>query len=261
MSSKGYSQSAPLLVLKKISDILDVFSLSRPELTLAEIREATGLPTSTVQRLIGNLVDQGFLDRTSNGIRVGVRMAYWAAPASHGMEILDLVKPVLQELRDETGETTAFFQASMGYRVCVALAETRHLLRRTMHVGRILPIHAGSGGRVLLAWNDDLMARVLDGELSQVAKATITDTEELRRAVEQTRIDGYAITSSENTSGASGISAPVFNAQADLVGALTITGPVLRMPRDLCENWVELLLAGAERITRMMGGRQPGMIG
>lgn len=248
---------APLLVLSKISDILDSFSLSRPELTLTEIRQSTSLPTSTVQRLVGNLVAQGFLDRTREGYRVGVKMSYWAAPATHGVEILDTLKPVLNELRDSLGETVGFFQESMGYRVCVAMAETHHMLRRAMRVGRILPLHAGSAGRVLLAWNPELAQRVLATDLDRLTESTITNTEELRRAVRQTRINGYAITTGERESGASGLSAPVFNAQADLVGALTVMGPTLRMPLELCEEWVEDLVAAAERITRMIGGRIP----
>lgn len=251
-------QPAPLLVLKKISDILDAFTLARPELTLADIRTFTGLPTSTVQRLVGNLAAHGFLDRTVDGFRVGVKMSYWAAPATQGVEPLELLKPALRDLRDEVGETVCFYQSSLDYRVCVAVAETNHMLRRPMSVGRILPLHAGSAGRVLLAWDADLAARVLAGDLDRLTDTTITDGDELRRAVEQTRIDGYAITTGERESGASGLSAPVFNAQADLVGALTIMGPALRMPPSLCERWVEPLVGSANRITRILGGRIPG---
>ena len=46
------SKHQPLLVLSKITEILDAFSLSRPSMTLGEIHQATGLPTSTVQRLV-----------------------------------------------------------------------------------------------------------------------------------------------------------------------------------------------------------------
>ena len=257
MSTTRSPQSAPLLVLKKISDILDAFSLSRPELTLADIREATGLPSSTVQRLVGNLTAHGFLDKAQSGYRVGLKLSYWAAPASQGIDSIDTIKPVLGELRDDLGETVGFFRASLNYRVCVAVAETHHILRRDMRVGRILPLHAGSAGRVLLAWDDELAERVFANELDRVTELTITDTDTLRRAVEQTRIDGYAITTGERESGASGLSAPVFNAQADLVGALTIMGPTFRMPRELCEAWVENLVDTAERITRMIGGRHP----
>lgn len=127
------SNSNALLVLAKLSSILDALSLSRPVLSLADIREATGMPNSTVQRLVTNLTSQGFLDREADAYRIGMRMAYWAAPATRGMEILDVISPVPKTLRDTTGETACFFKAEQHYRVCVAIAETRHALRREMH--------------------------------------------------------------------------------------------------------------------------------
>jgi DNA-binding IclR family transcriptional regulator len=251
------SSSAPLLVLKKISDILDAFSLRRPELTLTEIREATGLPTSTAQRLVGNLVANGFLDRVGDRYRVGLKMSFWAAPASQDLDRLELIKPVLADLRDRLGETVCFFESSMHYRVCVAMAETHHMLRREMKVGRILPLHAGSAGRVLLAWTAGLLEHIEAESLDRLTDSTITSQEALRSAVERTRQDGYAITTGERQTGASGLSAPVFDSQGDLVGAVTVMGPTLRMPLEVCEQWVEDLLAAAEQITRMLGGRRP----
>ena len=257
MVSTGSSASAPLLVLRKISDILDAFSLRHPELTLTDIREATGLPTSTVQRLVGNLVANGFLDRTGDQYRVGLKMAFWAAPATQDLDRLHILKPVLADLRDRLGETVCFFESSMHYRVCVAMAETRHMLRREMKVGRILPLHAGSAGRVLLAWTEGLMDQMVTESLDQLTDTTITDRRVLEEAVLQTRRDGYAITTGERQSGASGLSAPVFDSQGELVGAVTVMGPTLRMPQDVCKQWIEDLLAAAEQITRMLGGRRP----
>ncbi|MBD8042841.1 IclR family transcriptional regulator [Arthrobacter sp. Sa2BUA2] len=252
------SSSNNLLVLGKISSILDAFSLSRPVLSLADIREHTGMPTSTVQRLVANLVSQGFLDRDADAYRIGMRMAYWAAPATRGMEVIDVLSPLLKTLRDTTGETSCFFKAEQHYRVCVAMAETRHTLRREMHLGKILPLHAGSAGRVLLAWDRELMDSVLRNPLEPITESTITSTEHLIAAVKTTRTDGYAITVGEREDGASGLSAPVFDSAAGLVGAVTLSGPTLRMPQETCEKWVEPLLTTAEHMTRLIGGRFPG---
>ena len=46
----GSSKHKPLLVLGKITEILDAFSLAKPSMTLGELQQVTGLPTSTVQR-------------------------------------------------------------------------------------------------------------------------------------------------------------------------------------------------------------------
>jgi DNA-binding IclR family transcriptional regulator len=49
----------------------------------------------------------------------------------------------------------------------------------------------------------------------------------------------------------------VFDSTGALVGAVTISGPTLRMPYAVCEGWVEDLLSTAERMTRLVGGRFP----
>jgi DNA-binding IclR family transcriptional regulator len=253
----GSSKQQPLLVLGKITEILDAFSLSRPSMTLGEIQQATGLPTSTVQRLVSNMVAQRLLDRVGDQIRIGARMAYWAATAVKDLDVLSVVNPVLKEIRDKTGETACFFKVEQTFRVCVALAETRHALRRDMYVGKVIPLHAGSASRVLLAWNPELAEKILAAHLEPLTDGTVTSPDELRTLIAQAKADGYAITAGEREDSASGLSAPVFDSAADIVGAITISGPTIRMPREQCEAWVELLVGYAEQITRTIGGRIP----
>ncbi|KAA0115218.1 MAG: transcriptional regulator, IclR family protein [Mycobacterium sp.] len=254
--SDAASNKKPLLVLGKITEILDAFTLSRPSMTLGELQQATGLPTSTVQRLVTNMAAQGFLDRVGDQVRVGTRMAYWAASAMKDLDILSVLKPVLTELRDVTGETACFFRVEQHYRVCVAIAETRHALRRDMSVGKLIPLHAGSAGRVLLAWNPALAEEILAGPLEPMTDGTVTSPDELRALIAKAKEDGYAISAGEREGSASGLSAPVFDASGDIVGALMISGPTLRMPLAQCEAWVDLLVGSAERVTRTLGGRK-----
>jgi DNA-binding IclR family transcriptional regulator len=251
------SSGTPLLVLRKITAILDAFSLARPELSLADIRAVTGVPHSTVQRLVANMVQEGILDRHGDKFRVGVRMAHWAAPATQGLDFLELLTPVLRRLRDELGETACIFRESQGKRVCIALAETRRMLRRVVQVGEIMPLHVGAAGRVLMAWTPDVAEQIYQSGLHSLTDQTITDAASLEAAVAKTRADGFAITTGERVSGASGISAPIFGPQGELYGALTVMGPAMRMPYDVCASWVEPVLAAAEEATRVIGGVVP----
>ncbi|QRP44403.1 IclR family transcriptional regulator [Amycolatopsis sp. FDAARGOS 1241] len=238
----GAGGHTPLLLLGKITEILNVFTLREPALTLREIQRATGIPSSTVQRLATNLVAHGFLDRAGDRFRIGVKMAYWAAAAAREVDVLAVVNPVLKDLRDVTGETACFFRAEGEHRVCIAVAETRHGLRREMSVGRIAPVSVGAPGRVLLP---------------QLTAGTITDRDELRKLIKQTAADHYAITVGERVDSASGVAAPAFDSAADLVGAVVVQGPTLRMPYEKCVEWVDLVVEHAERITRALGGRMP----
>jgi DNA-binding IclR family transcriptional regulator len=245
----------PLLVLAKIRGILDAFSLSKPALTLAEIRASTGYPTSTVQRLVANMVAEQFLDREGDSFRIGVNFAYWAAPATRGLDIIDILRPVLTGLRDETGETVTLFRNEQDMRVCVAMAETRHAIRREMHIGKTLPLHAGSAGRVLLAWDAAALERVTTQPLDRFTSATIDDPDHLRAVVAETRKAGYTTTSDERDEGASGMAAPIFDSAGEVYAALAISGPTLRVTPEKCAEWAEPLVAAAEQATRLIGGR------
>jgi DNA-binding IclR family transcriptional regulator len=256
-SAASSPKQQPLLVLGKITEILDAFSLVRPEMSLGEIQQATGLPTSTVQRLVSNMVAQGLLDRKGDRIRIGVRMSYWAATALKDLDVLAVVNPVLKEIRDKTGETACLFKVEQEYRVCVAVAETHHSLRRDMYVGKVIPLHVGSASRILLAWNPDLAERILAAPLEPMAEFTVTSPDELRGLIAQAKADGYAITTGEREDSASGLSAPVFDAAGDILGAITISGPTIRMPIAQCEAWVDLVVGYAEQVTRTIGGRLP----
>lgn len=247
----------PLLVLGKIRQILDCFRLSEPELSLGRIRELTGMPTSTVQRLVANLVAAEFLDRQGERYRIGVKLAFWAAPALRGRDELEAVRPVLERLRELTGETAALFRREGTLRVCVAMAETGHAVRRAMHVGHLSPAHTGSAGRVLLAWDDAAFDEVLAAGPERVTASTLVEPEELRAALRATRRDGYAITSDERDEGATGIAAPVFDAAGRVVAAMSVSGPSVRFDARAAAACVETLVSSAERATRLIGGRLP----
>jgi DNA-binding IclR family transcriptional regulator len=254
-------QEAPLLVLGKITAILDAFSLRNDSLTGAEIRRATGIPASTAHRLLANLVAEGFLDRTDDRYSIGARMAYWAAPAVRRLDIVDLLSPALTELRDETEETAVFFRVEQRQRVCIGLVETRHELRREMRLGRVMPLHVGSTGRVLLAWTPGLLDDVLAEPLEPLTPDTIVDAESLRRVVDATRAQGFAITTGERESAASGIAAPVFDRRAELVGAISVQGPTLRLTEARLTELIDPVVGAADRLTQALAGRAPRGLG
>lgn len=248
---------SPGLMLGRVRAILDAFSLPEPVRTASQIARATGLPSSTTHRLVGQLVEHGLLDRDGDGYRIGALVAYWAGPAVVGRDLTAVLNPQLEALRVETGETACFFRPEGESRVCIAVAETHHGLRREMYVGRIQPLHVGSAGRVILAWRPDLLERITAAPLEAMTEATVTDATRLRDLVSETHAEGYAITVGERVEAASGLSAPVFDAHGVLTGALTLMGPTLRMPREQCEAYVDAVVSAADRTTAAIGGRRP----
>jgi DNA-binding IclR family transcriptional regulator len=137
-------------------------------------------------------------------------------------------------LRDETGESAQLYVRDGDHRVCVAAAERPSGLRDTVPVGARLPLIAGSGGKVLLAWDEP-------GEWPAGV-----DVSELR-AVRQR---GWAASVAEREAGVASVSAPVHGPDGSVIAALSVSGPIDRLGRKPGPKFAPALVRGADRLRR-----------
>ena len=136
--------------LERAASILD--AVGRSAVSASQLSRQTGLSVSTTHRLALQMVTYGFLRRTENGaFRLGDRFVR-SALENAGM-------PVLQGLRDRTGETAQLWVRRGDERVCLLSADSRHELRAILPVGARLPLPQGSSGR-LLAADDEALAEL-----------------------------------------------------------------------------------------------------
>ncbi|MEV4316319.1 IclR family transcriptional regulator [Actinocrispum sp. NPDC049592] len=255
MSEERGGAGAPVLVLRKFRQILESFTIERPEQTLQQITRATGLPASTCQRLVQNLVREGFLDRHEDVYRVGLGLVQWAAPGTFGLDIVRLTKPALQQLRDETGETACLYVRDGAFRTVVSLAESRHTVIRLFVVGMVMPLHAGSAGKVFLAWDPLARKDAVQHGLSRFTPRTIVDIDLLTEQLDQVRQDGYASSFEERDLGAASISGPVFGMGGELTAAIGIGAPTQRMSPADVPRLAPLVVEAAASASRLLGYR------
>ncbi|MDP9987542.1 IclR family transcriptional regulator [Arthrobacter sp. FW306-05-C] len=233
MASERSSGSAqPLLVLRKVSEILNCFSIEFPEPTLQQIVRQTGLPSSTCQRLVQNMVREGFLDRDGDRYRIGLRLVQWATPGTFGLDVVRLVHPFLQELRDKTGETACLYMRDGAFRTVVAVAETRHVVMRPFLVGQVMPMHAGAPGKIFLAFDPEAREAIQDTELTSYTSATPDTWEKLDSQVSEAKAAGFYAAFGERNSDVGSISAPVFNHAGRLAAVLGVGFPTQRVSPD-----------------------------
>ncbi len=201
-------------VIDKSAAILEALAAQGP-MPLSGLVEATGIPRPTAHRLAVALESHGLVGRDERGrFRLGLRLAAWgrvAAPLS--ASVLERSAEVLNALRDESGESAQLYVREGAYRVCVAAAERPSGLRDTVPVGARLPLDAGSGGKVLLAWADP--ATWPDG----------ADPVALRGV----RQRGWAASVAEREAGVASVSAPVHGPDGTVIAALSVSGPIDRL--------------------------------
>src|SRR3954465_12989377 len=89
-----------ILVMEKAVRVLDCFSPGQTRLSVSDIRRMTGMPNSTVARLVRTLVASELLQRTGDEYCVGLRVLGWASAASAGSDLLVAAAPVAAHLRD-----------------------------------------------------------------------------------------------------------------------------------------------------------------
>lgn len=251
----GAGSATPVLVLRKITQILRAFSIEHPELTVGQITRATELPASTCQRLVRNLVLEGFLDRDGDHYRIGLEFVRWAAPGTFGLDIVALTRPALQQLRDDTGETACLHVRHGPFRTIISLAESRHPITRLFAIGMVMPLHAGSAGKVLLAWDRTARQDAVGYGLSRFTDQTVVDIDQLTDQLAAIRELGYAASFEERDIGASSVSAPVFGLDGEVKAALGIGAPVQRLGPTDVPKVAPIVLAAARDASLRLGWR------
>jgi DNA-binding IclR family transcriptional regulator len=158
-----------------------------------------------------------------------------------GLDLVEVTRPVLAALADETGESTQLYVRDGDRRVCVASVERAGRgLRDTVPVGAVLPLDRGSGGKVLLAWADD-------GE--RFPRIEATELEEIRHR-------GWAESVAEREAGVASVSAPVFGPVGGVTAAVCASGPSSRLGERPGERLAEPVVAAAREIEGSLGSRR-----
>jgi DNA-binding IclR family transcriptional regulator len=207
---------------------------------LAELCERTGLPRATAHRLAAGLETHRLLARDGQGRwRLGPALSELAGHVADPLPTAGAA--VLPRLREITGESVQLYRREGTWRVCVAALEPPAGLRDTVPVGARLPMTAGSGAKVLLAFADAATQQAV------LPAAKFTD-----RALADVRRRGWAQSVAEREPGVASVSAPVRDGRGNVIAAISVSGPIDRMGRRPGARWAADLIAASEALTRRL---------
>jgi DNA-binding IclR family transcriptional regulator len=237
------------LVLGKVKDILDLFTLEEPELDLKQIREGSGLPNSTCVRLVRNMLNDGLLSQVGPNYRIGLSVVRWAAVARQGLGLVETANPTLNWLRDQTGESAGLFVRDGHFRVCIALAESTRAVGRRLTLGNVLPIHVGAPGKTLLAFDASSDAVVDTLTLEPMTEQTLTDRKALLQELNRIRRDGFAVSHGEWNSEVAGVAAPIFGADGHMIAVVGVSGPLTRLGKEVLPDVIRSVTRAAAEVS------------
>jgi DNA-binding IclR family transcriptional regulator len=247
----GSPPQYPIEAVDKAFQMLNLFREQR-RLRLSDAREALGLTQSRAHRLMAMLVYHGF------AVQDGVTRTYQPGPALvdlglsvvQGMDIRSVARPVLEELAADLGETTALGVLEGDRIRFVDAVESELFLRVASRVGKVLPAHATSLGKALLAELPDQTLRVLypAERLDPVTARTIVRRSALEEQLRLVRRRGYAVNASESEEGISSVAMAVRDPARGAVAAISVAAPAGRMPAAQIKIVAERLAVAVESI-------------
>lgn len=209
----------------------------------------TGLAKSTGSRLLHALERHQLLERDDDGFRPGALFALYTARHEPTVELERVATPVLQRIAAQTGETVNLAVPRGSAVVQIAQVDSSYLLGATNWVGVEVPAHCTALGKVFLAFGRIALPA---GPLERRTARSPRTAAALERQLETVRTQGYAVARGELEPGLDAVAAPVRSADGDVVAALSVSGPDVRLA-DQLEDVGHLLIRETQTLSGLLG--------
>jgi len=225
--------------------LLETLADDQP-LGVSELSRRAGIDKSAAHRLAVTLHAAGWLHRTNDGRwRIAPALARLVTRASAD-SLVTIVHPLLETLRDSTGETAMLVAIERDALVVLDVADSRHALRITSPVGSELPIRNSSALRAIAAHSSP----------SELERLRRLDRGLDDRTLAETRRRGWAINDREITPDTRVVGAAVLGPEGQPLGALIVCAPTSRIDLRAMHRIGALVAETAEQASAAVAGRR-----
>jgi DNA-binding IclR family transcriptional regulator len=213
--------------------LLEAFRPGEEAVSLAQLAARTELHKTTVLRLAASLERAGLLMRMPGGsFRLGGRILALANVYRSSLHLDRVVRPFLETLVQETGESASFYLREGKSRLCMARIETPRPLRVAITEGSLAPLDDTATGLVLRGLRP----------ASAPDRASPSDP---------------VFTSGVGDAETASASAPVLSTAGEILGALTVSGPASRFTAEVAARAMPSLAHTAHAFSAFLAGAPP----
>ena len=237
--------------------ILDCFTIEKPEWGVRELADHLGANKSTVYRQMASMESAGILmkNEEKGSYRLGMKLFELGSRVDIKRSLIDKTHPILTEVAGEITETVHLGILRNNKVLMMDKVESPQGLKLSSIVGSYSPVYCTGLGKTLLAFQSgNQLSQVVDSlDIIPQTIYTLVDKFQLKCALSEIKIKGFAIDREEYEIGLVCVAVPVFNQNGDCIAAMSAAGPANRFREEALSEYVEILQHGAEKIKCQIG--------
>lgn len=237
--------------------LLSFFTRERPEWGVSELSIELGTAKSTVSRIARTLEAEGFLQRAPNSERYRLGLKLWELGAQvigHQRDFPRLARRHIMGIVKSINESSQAVIIDGNEAVYVETIDAERSIRTYAAIGQRFPLTCTGTGKALLAFqSEQFISSLLAGKLKRYTRRTVTDPNELKNELQRIRKRGYALNKGEWREDIGGVAAPVFDHSGAVVGALGVTIPLDRFPKEIASPVSEAVVKAAHALSAELG--------
>ncbi|MEM7115276.1 MAG: IclR family transcriptional regulator [Chloroflexota bacterium] len=201
---------------------------------IADLARQADLHKSTVSRLIRTLEAAGAVQRIGKRSIVQIQpdFARRFLPLHHPNTLVAIIRPFLHELSLQFGEAAGLAVPDGDQALYLDQVSPDTIIQVRDWTGSRIPLHAVAPGKLFLAYQPpEAQEKYLAQPLASYTPQTLTDSAQLRAALQEIRESGISWIFNEYAQELTAVAAPIFDQQEAVIAALVLFAPSYRFPK------------------------------
>lgn len=236
--------------------VIKMFTKQKPEWGGRELANELGMDHAKIYRILETFEANNFIskDPVTKKYTLGFAVLELGMIKYEGLNVKQLVSPVLEKLSDQTGESTFLTSLYKNEGVTLEAIEPENKVKYSVTVGSRAPLYVGASYRSMLAYMpEDFIKYYLETEeLKRYTDKTMTIPSQIASELELIRKQGWAISKGEFTPDIIAIAVPLFDSIKGVIGSVTVAGPAYRMTDERIKEYLPILQARRDELTEII---------
>ena len=233
-------------IIKSINralQVLELFSLEKPEWGVTEISKALNIYKSNVHNILSTLAEKSFVgkDPKTDKYKLGIKFFELGSVVIKNMDLRRIAHPYIEKLSKEFNETVHLGVLDKGRVVSIEREESDKGLCSHIEIGKRTPLHCTAVGKAIMAYlSKDKVAAIVEGKgLKKYTENTITNKEELEKELLKIRKQGYSVDNMEHEEGVRCVAGPIRDYTGKVIASMSVSGPAFRINENNIPNIVK----------------------